>query len=97
MFIGRCRRVSLCSLLVDDFKGTLSISAEKAYDEYDLKEAIEYCERRLHYTETDDRLNLNLRKLLSWYQKKLMDRVKGRTIADVAVVVLRRTDNRSVM
>jgi hypothetical protein len=88
--------MKLCDLLVNDFKGTLSIPAEKAYDEYDLKEAIQYCESMVYYTKTDYQ-GLNLSELLSWCQKKLMDRVKGKTIADVAVVVLRRTSNPGVM
>jgi hypothetical protein len=88
----------LCSSLVNDFRGKPDVSAEEAYDEYDLKEAIRYCEERMHYTETDDLgLNLNLERLLSWCQNKLVERVKNKTIADVAVVVLKRTDNPGVM
>jgi hypothetical protein len=62
--------------MVDDFKGILEgFTPEEAYDEYDLRRGISFCNGWLHQGETKNEVgDFDLKELRDWCIKKLAER-----------------------
>lgn len=66
--------MTLCRLLVLNFKGKLTDLSPEDYDEYDLHGAIEYCEGWIEQGETEDIIDgFKLQDLKDWCINKLKE------------------------
>ena len=67
--------MTLCRLMILDFKGLLQSPAEEVYDEYDLKNGIGYCEGWLALGDVYDEIDhFYFKSLLAWCLSKLRER-----------------------